>query len=602
MRILLFFLLYLFIPFSQILSQRISGQVLAAETGNPVPYASVSWTANPPIGTLSNEDGFFTLLGSNRELIDTSQGVVIQHLGFQRDTFTLLELDNPLLIEFINYELATVEILADDAYLYDLVHECRQQLVPWRRKTGRAYFQMISTTEDHPLELLEAYYNLQASATGIKQFDLKRGRAYLAPLDEYFFVNLGTTQATVLLDLKVNQGQFPFNPLQLNKKKMRSLFRLKPGNAFSKSELLKVIFEPRILDNEQELEVFSGELWIHADTKALYKIIVNGVKVNQHPFRPIWSANKIQDFNLTLAFSFRPATDNGKMEFHFLEWQYDFDLESKPINLGDKARSMRLRPVTSKGVLMCYDYNEVFQLPFYNYSADFDDYRKISLFPPDQRFWERSQGLPLTEQQIAQLRYFEQHGHQLDFTQKGIARKDQVPGSFFEYNNIHWSENLRVNFPPNHRNTGLASVNRQHSPSVVSSPGEPYRIDVQLFLDINNYPDTFHVTTSTVIDVYESHHNFDLSLAESNAMINLYFDLCELQRRELHEEIMAIGDQPTAIEAAHKAAQKKIDQLHFLFFAEVYAAGSQNKLRMYNKEVKEKLGIDNLAFLEKKRQ
>ncbi|MEL6274312.1 MAG: hypothetical protein AAFU03_04265, partial [Bacteroidota bacterium] len=113
---------------------------------------------------------------------------------------------------------------------------------------------------------------------------------------------------------------------------------------------------------------------------------------------------------------------------------------------------------------------------------------------------------------------------------------------------------------------------------------------------INKYPDTFHVTTSTVIDVYESHHNFDLPSSQTNAIINLYFDLCELERIDLQEKIEAIGYQPAEIAALHKAAQKKIDQLHFLYFAEVYSAGSQSKLKAYNRQVKEKLGIDNLSI------
>ncbi|MBL0052424.1 MAG: hypothetical protein IPP29_13395 [Bacteroidetes bacterium] len=63
-----------------------------------------------------------------------------------------------------------------------------------------------------------------------------------------------------------------------------------------------------------------------------------------------------------------------------------------------------------------------------------------------------------------------------------------------------------------------------------------YDLNVKLFVDVNTIADTVNIMTAAVFDPYKSYYKFPVTNA-SLCFINIYFDLVEIERRELDVEL-----------------------------------------------------------------
>jgi len=106
--------------FSAAAQSRLTGKVLDAATGQPVPYASVS-VLNTTAGTTSNAEGKFEL-----KAVLPSR-LVVSELGHRRDTVAVAVAAQPLLIRLQPASVLLPEVKVG-SYLADLIVQAYRQL------------------------------------------------------------------------------------------------------------------------------------------------------------------------------------------------------------------------------------------------------------------------------------------------------------------------------------------------------------------------------------------------------------------------------------------------------------------------------------------
>ena len=91
-------------------------------------------------------------------------------------------------------------------------------------------------------------------------------------------------------------------------------------------------------------------------------------------------------------------------------------------------------------------------------------------------------------------------------------------------------------------------------------------------------------------------HKFSNITICTQCFINIYFDLCEIERRQLDMELKSIGEDHTASDDVYAASQTRLAKLSAQFFKETDRGLQQINMIKWNTYVFERLGIDNIAI------
>ena len=150
--------------------QRLTGKVLDAATGQPVPYASIS-VLDSRLGTTSNAEGEF-------ELSTPLPGrLVVSELGHRRDTVAVAAATQPLLIRLQPASVMLPEVQVG-SYLGDLIAQAYRQL---RRSNdqktyGQAFYRQITRLGDEATEVQEMMWDTKTSSAGVEGTALTQAR------------------------------------------------------------------------------------------------------------------------------------------------------------------------------------------------------------------------------------------------------------------------------------------------------------------------------------------------------------------------------------------------------------------------------------------
>ena len=149
---------------------RLTGKILDAATGQPVPYASVS-VLNTTAGTTSNAEGEFELKAS------LPGRLVISELGHRRDTVAVAAATAPLLVRLQPSAVALPEVTTG-TYTEELIKQAYREL----RRTnasktyGQAFYRQVTRIDGDPTEVQEMVWNAQTSNARIEGSALSQGR------------------------------------------------------------------------------------------------------------------------------------------------------------------------------------------------------------------------------------------------------------------------------------------------------------------------------------------------------------------------------------------------------------------------------------------
>ena len=178
-------------------SDTLTAVVLDAETGEPVPYASVY--VSPSCGTISNYDGEFCLQCLPSDVLRISS------IGYKKVSFKASELPATILMKPIASTLREVTVIGKDDVLARLVRKLQKEA----RKYGKAdgsYFFRVTTQYPGTDELAEAFMSAK-SCVQMRDIAFHSGtHGILKDLKGNVLVNpdlkgLGSTNLHILLRL-----------------------------------------------------------------------------------------------------------------------------------------------------------------------------------------------------------------------------------------------------------------------------------------------------------------------------------------------------------------------------------------------------------------
>lgn len=551
----------------------IEGRILDEETREPIAYANV-YNKDLNRGTLSHSDGFFRLA-----VRDASDRISISFIGYE-EYVMLLEPGKQVYTVYLKestIELAEVTIRPkDDSYLYNLIRSCKSSQSR-AENSSKAYFELKSYTDGEQIELVESYFNVDVRGYDVDDLHMKAGRLALMPMKNQFFGSLGSSRAIIMLSLFNKSNYFPINPFQLSHYKLKRTFYLSLDNKFL-NEVGDSIFVVDYMPKANIGEYFEGKVWINATQKSILKITMNCVDTDRHPFLPIFPHDEILGLSFNITQTFNGV--EGDVVFNHIDLIYEMDYVRRRY---DEENIV----VRTEAILYAYDYDQAFFIPkFKFYGYDIDDYRKISAMPYNEFFWKYNDEYGINDSLNSNELFF---SDELTMTNTTMFTNESPAGrSFYEHPYIKWSEEDRIKL---RATTGDAAGS--NDPMTFKS--EAYKLAIQIYLDVNSYQDSLDIVTATIFDPYETFYN--LTMDESTyCFINIYFDLFEIKRREIEQNIRDNCDHEDCIKTIY---DKLIDQLEMesqAYLKAVQRGTNEKAMREYNSIVLRALGIDNIQL------
>jgi hypothetical protein len=561
----------------------VQGHVRDVKTREPLAFCAVSVKGSPR-GGIANEEGAFRIPASEEDTL------VFSFIGYKSRVIPVRELGlNPeVFLESTSIVMKELIVRADDSYLYDILLRCRRKMLEAGSHVSKAYFSLETTIRDQPVELLEAYYNGYTRGASVEKLLLKNGRIGLAKTDNRFFVSFNTSRAISYLSLAEESEYLPYLPFQLGRSRLRKMYILEPGEEHGEENLYHIRFRPA----DKKWPCFEGEAWIDKETYAIRKITMESDPASVHPFLPLYPGDSLSHVSMKAEQVYDRNGDESLL--NHIRFSYSFRI----FDYVHRNWSMK---VSTTGLLHFYDYEKPFPLPYFQYDTNESDYRKISFLPYNESFWDKAPGMVFTERQQKSLEFFQKNGFLINFNQwkpSKVLQKDQVVVSrkFFEDNYILWSDTARISLKQKPLDSLLLKRNARGR--VISGPAVPsdlYRLKAQIFLDANPSGDTVQHYCATVFDVYQTFYNLTQE-PYTDCFINIYFDLCEIERRKMDEELRSHRYTMAQVDSVYRLTVKAMEDQTALYLRQVQTGRKSADLYRWNAYVRERLGIDNAAI------
>ena len=555
----------------------LQGTVYDAKKKTPLPFCGVSIKGSRQ-SCITNADGVFQIMADLQ-----SDSLVFSFLGYKKKTVAASAVARNERVFLTGIEIVFDEVVihADDDYLYDIMLKCRKQMNASPSDVSKVYFSLETEYDHQAVEMLECYNNCRLRGNVIEDLRLKNGRIGLAlNRDSAYFASLNTSRAISYLNLSGKNEYMPTLPFQFSKSGMKKNFSLKMLSVYEAgTPVYHIGFAPR----KSEGKAFSGEVWIDKTTYAILKIDLKGEQLSQHPFVSLWPSATVDSVCMNVNMTY--TMEAGHSMLSTLSFNYSLLFRKMAFE----------REVKTSGMMYFYDFGDPFILPYFEYDLSQSDYRKITFFPYNEAFWKNSKGLIYTEKQRLILNFLREHGNLVNYasvTDKDIPLNSFVRHHkrFFEDNYVFWSDTNRVSVKKNHLNKdSLAAFNIDR----LKVKADLYHFKARIFLDINPVGDTLQWFSATVFDVYESFYKLPESLS-TNCFLNLYFDLCEIERRKMESRLRIIAHPDKAqIDAIYQQTLSAIDIQTALYLKKVQSGDNLKELKIWNDRVRDELGVDN---------
>lgn len=571
MRFLLFFLL----PFNFVFGQSaLTGKVIDEENSEPLIYCHLQLN-NSSQGALTNENGEFVIRKYSLE--DT---LVISYLSYQTKKIAIkyLKEDGIISLSRSSNLLDEIAIVADDDYLFDILIKTKKQHKKSNSFRSKAYLNSTTSYDNKPIEIVEGYYNLESKKNRIV-LKIKNGRVLLAPYDgSNFFLSQSMTELITDYSLVKSKKNMPRQPLQLSKSKMKQLYKLE--RSFQNEKEMAISFYPI----ENNTEFFSGEIWINKESYAILKIELESKATNLTPLKSIFvDMSFIRDIRYQITYEFN--TQNKNQYLDYVNFNYDLNFENP---------EMSIYNFQTKGILKTYDIGGDYHLPYLDYIDGMNDYQLIAKIPYIAEFWKEDHGLTKTTRQKNNIDKILDTGYSLSGVNALTVNKNKP--YFFEYSNVFWSRIDRVKFNQKKRQ-GEFNLKNIHDIKLNSTKFRSDKINLtfQLFLDVTNLRDTTLVKTKTLLDAYES-YNFLERSTYVDAYINMCFDVAEIQRRELHNDVLKSDFVRDNIDVLHTKHVKEMENQLRELQNDCALGSNMNGMIKWNDHIIAKLDIDNIKI------
>lgn len=523
-------------------------------------------------GCLSNEEGVFVISLRDEDTL------LIYSIGYRKKLVTANELKKNRIVELQSSEklLDEVTVLANDERAYQLLARSRKALMGSQTRQAKSYFMLSSEIEGQPVELLECYYTAKLNDNRVQGLEFKNGRVGLAPYLNRYFVSLDISGAFTLLNLLYEDKRMPENPYQLNLKslKRRYVARLEEGyDSLSPVQVLR-------FTAKDSLHGFSGKVHILKANALPLKIELYIRNTSHHPFRPLFPNAQIlnADMRLNKVFDYK----NDSLYTHHIDFDYQ-------LNYRIESES---RQVQSKGLMYFYDYHKPFYPILYPFNPELNDYKKISSLSYNEDFWKDNQVLEYSGSMLAQRDFLEKQGLTLNYSNVIKVQTAEQDVNFFENNDITWKAEKRLSVIESKM---LNDTSGAGSGSEGLYRVNQYQFKANIYLDANAIGDSLQHYSVTVLDVQQSFYNLKTDLY-TDCFLNMYFDLVEIERRKMEEEIAKYPNSWANIQACYSKALAELENTTLRYFKDVERGTNKKRLEEWNQKIVNELGINNIEI------
>ncbi len=609
MRIALF-TIFVFYSVCSVSQTVIKATIKDSRTKETLAYCNVS-IKDTYKGTITNADGVFSIS------VDISKDVLIfSYLGYETKTVKAEKLINNPVVLLVKKDFVIQEAIvhAGDDYLYDLLIKCREKLLKNKKKqVSKVFYRMETNSKtlsveyptdkgvtqnikiidlnEKPVELLECFYNGYLNGTTIEYLLFKNGRTALAA-NENYFMTYNTSKAICEINLTNKNDDFPNIPFQFGKMKMKKKFQLEMKSFDDKSY--------NISFSSLDTSSFSGEVWLEKETFNLLKIHLLIENTYIHPFITIHpTLDTISNVSFNITKTYKTVSDELVPDHVYFNYRFTYN-SNREMGLKRNHKNI-IRAIDSKGIMYFYDYDKPFILPYFDYCLDVDDYHRMAFIPYNESFWKSNNIIMQTEKQNESFNLLSHNGQLINY-REGNYGKDflaSLPngtglyGFYFEAFYSFWSPHK-----------GLYPIKKMdqfktYSKEIISKSiqSDLYNLKAQLLLDITESGDSLICNSYTVFDnpvVY-----YHLPIKEyTNVFINIFFDICEIERRKMQTKLDSKVHSKEEIDAIYKESLKNMETTTKLYFYEVNLGDNDKMFRKWNQYVFDNLGLDNIKMVE----
>ncbi len=557
---------------------KIEGKVSNGVDGKPLAYANI-YNFSTQEGTISNQDGYFRL-----ELQSWNDSIRVSFIGYEDHLISPKKAKNYYEIVLESSPLLLDEILIrpeDDSYLVEMIHQCKPAGVT-HSSVAKAYYELKSFVDGDQVELVESYYNLHSKKYRLEEMNFKTGRIALQPHENRFFTSMESSKVLIMLDLFKGSEFFPSNPLEMSKYKLKKHYYLFSDHRYldENGDSIQVIaYQPKVKSGR----FFEGKIWVNTSKKAINKITLIIDDAATHPFLPLFELDKIARVQMNISISYN--TSGQQLVFNHMDFSYIIDYESRY-----EKEEAKKYTVKTNAVLYAYDYNSSFFIPLFDFRYQgISDYRKISAFPYNDFFWEKNNEYRLNDRLNTNDLFFN-NLHSL--TNRSIFKPNEYfHYGIFEHEFILWSEN-RLRIKEAQHDPTKDPTNVHQTTDLLK---DRMKLSVKIFLDLNTYDDSTHLTLATVFDPYESKYQLTTD-SISQCFINIFFDLCEIQKRILESALTESKHDPAQIKLIYNDFLKGFESEKSKYIHSYEKKDFIREMKPYNRMVLDKLGIDNLQI------
>jgi carboxypeptidase-like protein len=554
--------------FAQLKNQLVTlkANVFEKNTNKVLPFATI-FNRQQSTGTASNLDGYFEL--PNNRIGDT---IVISYLGYEDKVFIISQ-DMPKEISLspLSALLDEVVVIADSDYLYDIISKVKKNKKT-KSKKSKTYFFLETLLYNEPIEIIESYYNGEYSNLGIDELNIKKGRIGLKPVNNRYFRSTESSRLFSMHDLFAKSKLFPECPLFAKKKNLKRDYTLRLNHTFNEgqSKIYVIDFMPK----NERTDLFRGTVWIDQKNNRLIKVSLNAPNSFIHPFVPI-GFNTIQKVDMEITKSYE--TIDGEQFVNTINFNYNVSYLDK---WGNEVEA------TTKAFTKAYDYKNEFRLPNFEFTKHFhEDYRNITVAPYDSAFWNQTSEFRFYDR-IQEVERFILENKIENSVIHPESKKDSLH-SQLQFPYISWNENrfkmrqAPVNVIEKSKSSKAFEIDR-------------YNLSVQLYLDVNRVHDSLIYQLCPILDPVSSYYHFYMTDSD-RAFMNMYFDLLEIQKRELELEIsLSQNLSEELITELYLKHLKEFDENCRLFIDETDRGKNLKRMEVWNAYILESLNIDNL--------
>ncbi len=549
------------------------GYVLDAETKMPLAYANIR-ISNSSIGTISNKNGYFRLND-----ISNSKLILISYIGYSlkyisTDTF----INNSIVfIEQNAIMLDEISITPDDRYLYEIFNRCRTKFIKNKLVQNSKVYCELETYKDESLtELMECYYNANFSGCELDDLNIKTGRVGLRPIDHGLFISTETSKVILSNILSKEDLKFPLNPFQLTEKKLKKLYRLFLVDRNDNDSLPYIIigFKPKDTTND----LFAGQVLIHTKTNNPINITFKRTMYSDFPVHSLSPDNKMNRLDLEITRTYEEI--EGILYFKYISLKYKANIQT---------RFIANTNISTNAVLYAYNYWDVFELPRFDFGeTDFaySDYVRINGIPYDSTFWNNKNEFKLNDRVDYISNYF--NDSTVIKNPRLFDQKNMEGLAVLQFPFVTWSRNrVAIN---------KFIVNDNPSSSVYGFvKSDLYNFNIQIFLDKNLINDSLVLNTATVFSPYGSYYKMPIDTT-TLCFINIYFDIVEIERLKLLEEISKSNKSFVEIDELYDLTVAKLNLIRKRYFKEVEHGTNIEAMHKWNLYVLNNLNIDNFRI------